>query len=92
MSNAAPVHPTALRFKRLLLTGANGNLGKELRPRLKHYCEVLRLSHRSPIGEPRAGEEIVRRQLSVPPTLTVRPGFPVRVIVHRDLVLEPYGG
>jgi type IV secretion system protein TrbI len=40
----------------------------------------------------RAGEEIVRRQLSVPPTLTVRPGFPVRVIVHRDLVLEPYGG
>ena len=64
MSNAAPVHPTALRFKRLLLTGANGNLGKELRPRLKHYCEVLRLSHRSPIGEPRAGEEIVITDLS----------------------------
>ena len=39
-----------------------------------------------------AGQQIVRRQLNVPPTLTIRPGFPVRVIVTRDLVLEPYGG
>ncbi|MBO9460717.1 TrbI/VirB10 family protein [Labrenzia sp. R5_0] len=38
----------------------------------------------------RAGDEIVRRQISIPPTLTVRPGFPVRVMVTRDLVLEPY--
>lgn len=38
-----------------------------------------------------AGQEIIRRQLNVPPTLTIRPGFPVRVIVTRDLVLEPYG-
>jgi type IV secretory pathway VirB10-like protein len=38
-----------------------------------------------------AGQEIVRRQLNVPPTLTIRPGFPVRVIVSRDLVLEPWG-
>lgn len=37
-----------------------------------------------------AGQQIIRRQLAVPPTLTVRPGFPVRVIVTRDLVLEPY--
>jgi type IV secretion system protein VirB10 len=39
-----------------------------------------------------AGQQIVRRQLNVPPTLTIRPGFPVRVIVTRDLVLKPYGG
>lgn len=39
-----------------------------------------------------AGQEIVRRQLNVPPTLTVRPGFPVRVVVSRDLVLEPWEG
>ncbi len=39
-----------------------------------------------------AGQQIVRRQLNVQPTLTIRPGFPVRVIVTRDLVLEPYGG
>jgi type IV secretory pathway VirB10-like protein len=38
-----------------------------------------------------AGQEIIRRQLNVAPTLTIRPGFPVRVIVTRDLVLEPYG-
>lgn len=37
-----------------------------------------------------AGQEIVRRQLNVPPTLTIRPGFPVRVLVSRDLVLEPW--
>jgi len=39
-----------------------------------------------------AGQQIVQRQLQVEPTLTIRPGFPVRVIVGRDLVLEPYGG
>ncbi len=37
-----------------------------------------------------AAQQIVRRQLNVAPTLTIRPGFPVRVIVTRDLVLEPY--
>jgi type IV secretory pathway VirB10-like protein len=39
-----------------------------------------------------AGREIVRRQIDIPPTLTIRPGFPVRVIVTRDLILEPQGG
>lgn len=39
-----------------------------------------------------AGQQIIRRQLNVQPTLTIRPGFPVRVVVTRDLVLEPYGG
>ncbi len=39
-----------------------------------------------------AGQQIVQRQLQVAPTLTIRPGFPVRVIVTRDLVLEPYRG
>ena len=37
-----------------------------------------------------AGQEIIRRELNVAPTLTIRPGFPVRVMVTRDLVLEPY--
>ncbi|MCV0370601.1 TrbI/VirB10 family protein [Filomicrobium sp.] len=39
-----------------------------------------------------AGQQIIRRQLNVAPTLSIRPGFPVRVIITRDLVLEPYGG
>ncbi|WP_067219054.1 TrbI/VirB10 family protein [Stappia indica] len=37
-----------------------------------------------------AGQQIVQRQLQVAPTLTIRPGFPVRIIVIRDLVFEPY--
>jgi len=37
-----------------------------------------------------AGQQIVRRNLNVQPTLTIRPGFPVRVLVNRDLILEPY--
>jgi len=36
------------------------------------------------------GQQVVRRNLNIQPTLTIRPGFPVRVIVNRDLVLEPY--
>lgn len=36
------------------------------------------------------GQQAVGRGLSVAPTLTIRPGSPVRVIVTRDLVLEPY--
>lgn len=37
-----------------------------------------------------AGQQIIQRQLQVAPTLTIRPGFPVRVIVTRDIVFEPY--
>lgn len=36
----------------------------------------------------RAGEQIVSRELDVRPTLTIRPGYPVRVLVTRDIVLE----
>ncbi len=32
-----------------------------------------------------AGQQIIRRQLQIAPTLTIRPGFPVRIIVTRDL-------
>lgn len=35
----------------------------------------------------RAGEQVVSRELNIKPTLTIRPGFPVRVLVTRDLVL-----
>jgi uronate dehydrogenase len=51
-------HPTALRFRRLLLTGAAGGLGRELRTRLKAYCDTLRLSDVAPLGSAAAGEEL----------------------------------
>lgn len=37
------------------------------------------------------GQQVVSRTLNVQPTITIRPGFPVRVMVTHDLVLEPYG-
>jgi uronate dehydrogenase len=48
----------AFPFKRLLLTGAAGGLGRELRPRLKRLCEVLRLSDIADLGAAAAGEEL----------------------------------
>ena len=38
-----------------------------------------------------AGQQIVGRQLNVKPTLAIRPGHPLRVILTRDLILEPIG-
>lgn len=40
-------------------------------------------------GTNELGRRVVEREMSVPPTLTVRPGFEFRVIVTRDLILEP---
>lgn len=42
-------------------------------------------------GASRVGEEIVRRGLNVQPTITVRPGWRFRILVHKDIVLQPYG-
>ncbi|HBN9838373.1 TrbI/VirB10 family protein [Pseudomonas aeruginosa] len=36
------------------------------------------------------GQEMTRRNLNIQPTLTSRPGLPVRIIVNKDLVLRPY--
>jgi type IV secretion system protein VirB10 len=36
------------------------------------------------------GRQVVQRSLNVHPTITIRPGFPVRVLVTHDLILEPY--
>lgn len=52
-------------------------------------ARAIREAAQDTIG--RTGDEIVRRQLAVPPTLTIRPGFPVRVVVTQDLILEPLG-
>ena len=36
------------------------------------------------------GQEMTRRNLNVQPTLTARPGLPVRIVANRDLQLRPY--
>ncbi|RUV13945.1 MAG: TrbI/VirB10 family protein [Mesorhizobium sp.] len=68
----------------LLAVGAETTMDDE--DRLIH---AIRSGTQDTIND--AGQQIVQRQLQVAPTLTIRPGFPVRVIVARDLVLEPYG-
>ncbi len=39
-----------------------------------------------------AGQQLTARNLDIRPTITVRPGWPVRVIVNEDLVLQPWTG
>jgi type IV secretion system protein VirB10 len=52
--------------------------------------QALRLSAANSLNQ--TGQQVVRRNLNIQPTLTIRPGYPVRVMVNRDLVLEPYKG
>lgn len=51
--------------------------------------QALRYGTQDTINQ--TGQQIVRRQLDVPPTLTIRAGYPLRVVVTRDLVLDPVG-
>ncbi|PKP82295.1 MAG: conjugal transfer protein TrbI, partial [Alphaproteobacteria bacterium HGW-Alphaproteobacteria-18] len=37
-----------------------------------------------------AGQRAVDRSLGVQPSITIRPGWPVRVLVTKDFVLRPY--
>ncbi|MDQ1153460.1 TrbI/VirB10 family protein [Brevundimonas sp. SORGH_AS_0993] len=39
-----------------------------------------------------AGQQLVNKNLNIQPILRVRPGWPLRVIVHKDLVLRPWAG
>lgn len=64
------------------------NIGAELATDdSDEIAAAIRDGTQDTIGD--TGREIVRRQIEVPPTLSIRPGFPVRVIVTRDLILEP---
>jgi type IV secretion system protein VirB10 len=58
-------------------SGTNGNIVQAIR---RGSSDTLN----------QTGQQVVRRNLNIQPTLTIRPGFLVRVIVNRDLVLEPY--
>jgi type IV secretion system protein VirB10 len=65
------------------LLGVGGELGAGNDDNL---TRALRRGSQDSIG--RAGEQVVSRELDVRPTLTIRPGFPVRVLVTRDLILR----
>lgn len=40
----------------------------------------------------RAGDQITSRNLEVQPTIKVRPGWPIRALINKDLVLRPWQG
>ena len=52
------------RFNRLLLTGAAGGLGRELRRTLKPFAQILRVSDIAPLGTAASGEEVVACDLA----------------------------
>jgi len=39
-----------------------------------------------------AGQRITEKNLNIQPTIAIRPGWPLKVIVQRDIVLRPYKG
>jgi type IV secretion system protein TrbI len=39
-----------------------------------------------------AGQQLATKNLGIQPTIKVRPGWPLRIIVHKDLVLRPWTG
>lgn len=50
--------------------------------------EAMRRSTQDNVS--RAGDQITKRNLDIQPTITVRPGAPVRLVVHKDLILAPW--
>jgi len=77
-------------FKAALIStvlGVGAQLGSDDDDQL---VRALRDGSQDTIGE--TGGQLVSRQIAIPPTITVRPGFVFRVIVTRDLVLEPIAG
>lgn len=59
--------------------GSNGNIAEAVRESAGRTVED-------------AGDKIVERDLNVQPTITIRPGAKVRVLVSRDLLLAPWLG
>lgn len=64
MSRTVNNMPASFRCHRLLLTGAAGNLGQVLRPRLKNHADVLRVSDLAALKPAGQGEEAVSCNLA----------------------------
>ncbi|HEV2605601.1 MAG TPA: TrbI/VirB10 family protein [Microvirga sp.] len=76
----------AAAISTLLAVGTEAGAGDEE----SEFLRAIRQGSADSISQ--TGRQLVGRSLNVQPTLTVRPGFPVRVILTRDLVLEPWRG
>lgn len=65
------------------LLGIGGELATESDDSL---TRALRSGAQDTVNQ--TGRQLVQREMNVPPTLTIRPGYPIRVFLTRDLVLE----
>jgi len=78
----------AAALSTLLAVGTELGAGSDTNSNDSALIQALRHGAGDSLNQ--TGQQVVRRSLNIQPTLTIRPGFPVRVIVNRDLVLEPY--
>jgi type IV secretion system protein TrbI len=74
----------------LLSVGSQAGSGTDNNTNNAAVLQALRQGFGNSVSQ--TGQQLVQQQMNIKPTLTIRPGFPVRVIVNRDLVLEPYRG
>ncbi|MGN6123136.1 MAG: TrbI/VirB10 family protein [Sphingomonas oligoaromativorans] len=51
--------------------------------------QAIRMSTQDNVA--RAGDQVTRANLGIQPTITIPPGAPVRLVVHKDLVFAPSG-
>ncbi len=49
------------------------------------FTLAFRQSYQDSLNQ--VGQQLTRKNLNLQPTLTVRPGFPLRIIVNKDLIL-----
>ncbi len=70
--------------------GIGAELGSNANANDSAIAPALRQGSSNSLSQ--TGQQITQRNLNIQPTLTIRPGFPVRVIINRDLVLDAYQG
>jgi type IV secretion system protein TrbI len=71
------------------LLGVNSQLvGQDQSVNSGSVTVAIRQSSQDSLNQ--VGQQLTRKNLNVQPTLTVRPGFSLKVIVNKDLILRPY--
>src|SRR3984893_1678825 len=80
----------AAALSTLLAVGTELGAGSDTNSNDSAILQALRHGAGDSLNQ--SGQQVVRRSLNIQPTLTIRPGFPVRVIVNRDLMFELYRG
>ncbi|MGY4287150.1 type IV secretory pathway VirB10-like protein [Bradyrhizobium sp. LM2.7] len=76
----------AAALSTLLAVGTELGAGSDTNSNDSAIIQALRHGAGDSLNQ--TGQQVVRRSLNIQPTLTIRPGFPVRVIVNRDLVFR----